>query len=325
MIAETRETRENEKKYERSRRYSKNNQYTKYIIKKTIYKNTIFSVYKGYNISDYSDIIIKSETINNNDNNKNIIDHERKILEQLREIKQIPKIIDYYNESFNNYIVFNYLGKDLERLHAIKNRFSIGFCAFFMTEALFILRNIHERGVFHCDLKPSNFIFNNKENKIYLIDFSVSQIKKESMMKHDNTSCMIGTPKFCSIHCHDIIPYSERDDLISLGYVLLYFYYGYLPWQKNKLALSHINYTLNNVKNMKNELFVFLKNNDPPEEFIIYFNYCFSLELYADIDYKMLHLLFVRLLKTINYTKENLEQEIIIDINMDNMTHSRNK
>lgn len=320
MIAEKNENREN--KFERTRRYSKNNNHAKYVINKVLYKNNIFSVFRGYNISNYNDIIIKSETIKDYDNSKNIIEHERKILEQLREIKQIPKIIDYYNESFNSYIVFNYLGKDLERLLSKKQQFSIGFCAFFMTETLFILKNIHEQGVLHCDLKPSNFIFNNKENKIYLIDFSVSQMKTESITQHNVTSCMIGTPKFCSCYCHDHIPYTERDDLISLGYVLLYLYYGFLPWQKNKLALSHISYTLNNVKNEKNNINIFLKNNSPPEEFIIYFNYCLSLKYNDIIDYKMLHLLFVRLIKTMNYTNENLKQEMIMDSDIHNMNHT---
>lgn len=283
------------------------NPYTKYIIRKTLYKSNIFAVYKGFDIVKHSDIIIKCESSINNDISKNIIEHERKILEHLREIKQIPKIIDFYSEAFNKFLVFDYLGKDLEYIISKKKRFSLGFCAFFMTEALSILHNIHENSVFHCDLKPANFIFNQKENKIYLIDFSVAQTDNNVINK--NKSIMVGTPKFCSSHCHDNTIYSGRDDLLSLGYVLLYFYYGYLSWEKNKMTETNTIYTLNNVKKIKNNVLAYLQKNGSPKEFIIYFNYCLSLKITDIIDYKMLYYLFVRLVKKMDYTKEKLEKE----------------
>lgn len=238
---------------------------------------------------------------------------KKKILEQIKTVSGVPKIIEYKNDPFSNSLIMNYLGKDLESIINIKKKFSVGLCAFIMSEAIKIFKNIHKCNIYHCDVKPSNFIFNNTENKIYLIDFSIAQ------RKTSNNKSMIGTPKFCSYYCHEHIPYSCRDDLISLGYLLIYFYYGYLPWQKNKLCALNKTYNFNNIKEEKGNIISFLKTNKTPKEFIIYFNYCFSLNEKDDIDYNMIRLLFVRLLKTNNYTKDYLISETRINDDIPNV------
>ena len=293
-------TNENSEKY-KIRRTSKNEKINKYSITKLLYKNSVLAVYKGYNTITNKIVIIKCETkYFNNEKYKGIVEHEKKILDKLKSVSGVPKIIEFQNEPFSNSIILNYLGKDLESLINIKKQFSIGLCAFIMSEAITILKNVHKYNIYHCDIKPSNFIFNSTENKIYLIDFSVAQTKTT------NNKSMIGTPKFCSYHCHENTLYSYRDDLISLGYVLIYFYYGYLPWQRSKLCTLNKIYNFTNIKEQKGNIITFLKTNKPPEEFIIYFNYCFSLNEKDEIDYNMIHHLFMRLLKTINYTKDDL-------------------
>lgn len=304
---------ENSEKY-KMRRTSKIEKINKYSISKLLYKNSVLSLYKGYNTITNEIIIIKCETKDfNNEKYKGIVEHEKKILEQIKTVSGVPKIIEFKNDPFSNSLIINYLGKDLESIMNIKKKFSLGLSAFIMSEAIKILKNIHKCNIYHCDVKPSNFIFNNTENKIYLIDFSIAQ------RKTSNNKSMIGTPKFCSYYCHEHIPYSCRDDLISLGYVLIYFYYGYLPWQKNKLCALNKTYNFNNIKEEKGNIMSFLKTNKTPKEFVIYFNYCFSLNEKDDIDYNMIHLLFVRLLKTNNYTKDHLISETNINDDIPNV------
>ena len=65
------------------------------------------------------------------------------------------------------------------------------------------------------------------------------------------TSSLIGTPKFASIHAHNLDELSRRDDLESLGYMLIYLFLGELEWQD----IRFLNYK-NNTRNI-----IMLKHN----------------------------------------------------------------
>ena len=64
-----------------------------------------------------------------------------------------------------------------------------------------------------------------KGGELFLIDFGLATFYWNDLGEHcpdTGTTTMIGSPFFASLRVHEGRRYSRRDDLISLGYVLLY-------------------------------------------------------------------------------------------------------
>ena len=100
-----------------------------------------------------------------------------------------------------------------------------------------ILQTIHNIGVIHRDIKPQNFMMKNEE--IFLIDFGLSTIFVDEDLKHiepnNESTFIIGTPKFISLHIHNGKDASRRDDIISLMYLYIYMINDLsLPWENVK-------------------------------------------------------------------------------------------
>jgi casein kinase 1 epsilon len=83
---------------------------------------------------------------------------------------------------------------------------------------------------------------------------------------------------------------SRRDDLESLGYVLMYFLRGSLPWQGLKAGTKKQKYDKISEKKMLTPVEVLCKSY--PSEFISYFHYCRSLRFEDKPDYSYLKRLF---------------------------------
>lgn len=71
-------------------------------------------------------------------------------------------------------------------------------------------------------------------NTIYLIDYGLSKRfrnpKSGMHIPYKDGKSLTGTPKYVSIYTHLGIEQSRRDDLESIGYVLIYLMKGELPW-----------------------------------------------------------------------------------------------
>jgi serine/threonine protein kinase len=99
------------------------------------------------------------------------------------------------------------------------------------------LEHIHSKGYIHRDLKPENLAIGvgTRSNVVYLFDFGLAKCYKDkdtgAHIQYFDNKPFLGTARFASTNAHLGIELSRRDDIESLGYVLIYMSRGNLPWQ----------------------------------------------------------------------------------------------
>jgi hypothetical protein len=112
--------------------------------------------------------------------------------------------------------------------------------------------------------------------------------------------------RYASINAHLGIEQSRRDDIEGIGYVLVYFYLGRLPWQSKQDKGKPQN---NKIMEKKLVTPPEILCKQMPMEFSYYFHYCRNLKFEDRPDYNTLKSLFADLLST----RINLKEEVIFD------------
>ncbi|AQK97759.1 Putative casein kinase family protein [Zea mays] len=101
---------------------------------------------------------------------------------------------------------------------------------------------------------------------------------------------LTGTARYASVNTHLGIEQSRRDDLESLGYVLMYFLRGSLPWQGLKAGTKKQKYEKISEKKVATSIEALCRGY--PTEFASYFHYCRSLRFDDKPDCSYLKRLF---------------------------------
>ena len=229
----------------------------------------------------------------------------------------IPRVFWFGTEGQYNIMVLELLGPSLESLFKKCNRkFTLKTVLMLAHQMIERIEYTHRKNFVHRDIKPDNFLMGRKsssnpgmltllrempspalssENTVYLIDFGLSKMynteKGHIPLRKDKH--LTGTARYASLNNHRGYEQSRRDDLESLGYVLLYFLRGSLPWQGLTGTTKEDHY--NNIYNKKKNIKVATLCKGFPIEFATFLNYTRSLKFPKEPDYQYLRNLFLNL------------------------------
>ncbi|KAK7792562.1 hypothetical protein R5R35_008660 [Gryllus longicercus] len=137
------------------------------------------------------------------------------------------------------FLVMERFGQDLGKLFIQhKRHFHVKTVLYLGIQILDVLEYIHCHGFVHADVKASNLILGRTpemQNSVYLVDFGLACKYREKDGSHkeyrpDNRKAHAGTMEYTSRDAH-VGAYSRRADLETLGYNLLQWLCGRLPWE----------------------------------------------------------------------------------------------
>ena len=143
-----------------------------------------------------------------------------------------------------------------------------------------------------------------------MIDFGLSTKYIDSSGNHNvynKNANFTGSYRFSSIRNHKGILQSRRDDLESIGYMLLYFLKGKLPWQGlNKNNTDDKNIHIENIYKVKRNTSLEELCKDVPPQFLIFIKYSRILPFNKRPDYNYLKSLFLDLFSKNDYKFDNI-------------------
>ena len=278
--------------------------FSKYLIRKKVGKGSFGTVYQGINTATNEKIALKVEKREKND--PGTLENEALRLVYLQG-EGIPKVYCYGNNLAHNLLVEELLGKSLEDIfNSYGKPFSLKTVCVLGMEMIKRIQYIHSKHYIHRDIKPDNFMIGRgaNEKKIYIIDFGLAKkyysVSKAQHIKFCTGKHLIGTARYCGRNAHRGYEQGRRDDIESIGYVLMYFLLGVLPWQGLKVKKNEDQFERIALKKYSTSFEELTYGQ--PEEFLLYFKHCNNLNFEDQPNYVYLIGLFQSMID--NYCRD---------------------
>jgi len=192
-------------------------------------------VYEGLNVNTGDKVAIKLEHLSRG--NPHLI-HEAKVYAAIHNCSRVPKILWIGIAGEFTCMVIELLGPSLEdRFQYCGKKFDLMKVSQLGVMMLDAIMQLHDKSKYiHRDIKPHNFLLGrgSREHQVSIIDFGLARkyiISGGRHLSYSEGHSLTGTARYVSINTHIGIQQSRRDDMESIGYCLIYFLKGQLPWQ----------------------------------------------------------------------------------------------
>ncbi|KAH7114125.1 kinase-like domain-containing protein [Dactylonectria macrodidyma] len=282
----------------------------KYRIGRKIGSGSFGDIHLGINSISGEEIAIKLESVNAKQPQ---LEYEARVYKSLAGGVGIPFVRWFGTEHEYNAMVLDLLGPSLEDMFNFCNRkFSLKTVLILADQLISRFEFIHAKSFVHRDIKPDNLMMGiqKRGNQVNVADFGLAKKYRDPKthfhIPYRENKNLTGTARYASINTHLGVEQSRRDDMESLGYVMLYFCRGSLPWQGLKAATKKQKYDRIMEKKMTTPTEVLRRGF--PNEFVIYLNYTRSLRFDDKPDYSYLRKIFRDL-----FVREGLQYDYVFD------------
>lgn len=211
----------------------------------------------------------------------------------------IPSLHWYGRDGACNALVMDLMGPSLEDLfRSCERRFSLKTVLMLADQMISRMEYLHGRKFLHRDVKPENFLVGTGQDAgtVHIIDFGFVKKfcdKENKHIPYREGKGWIGTTRYACIAAHLGFEQGRRDDLEALGYVLLYFLSGSLPWQGLREP-THSGLK-RRIATIKQKISTEDLCKGLPSEFHEYFRHVRGLRFEEKPDYAMLQKMFKQL------------------------------
>jgi serine/threonine protein kinase len=164
---------------------------------------------------------------------RKFFEKEAIVLQQLGNHDRIPRLLAYFEEQQEFYLVQEYVpGNPLSTELQAGRKWQEQQVVDLLTEILDILVFIHSQGVIHRDIKPDNIMRRARDRKLILIDFgAIKQVRNQQMLHGQQTMTVaIGTPGYMPIEQASGNPRASSD-LYALGSIGIQALTGINPYE----------------------------------------------------------------------------------------------
>ncbi|WP_017319199.1 serine/threonine protein kinase [Mastigocladopsis repens] len=174
------------------------------------------------------------------DTAKRLFHSEAETLEKLGNHDQIPRLLAYFDENQEFYLVQEFIeGHPLNDELLPSQRWNESQVTGLLLEVLDILKFVHGQGVIHRDIKPDNIIRRASDNKLVLVDFGAvkqlrvsggysSQTQMFTAASHHSATVAIGTPGYMPTEQGQGKP-RPNSDIYALGIIAIQALTGVTP------------------------------------------------------------------------------------------------